>query len=109
MHAWMSTCMKRVTSRDWPPELTSRGSSRANGGAWPSPSTVVPPLSIREGDAVRMNDPTDWIADSRPKIEALCARRLAMCDDLLRYVLARIRPWSGRALDLKQYPHDGAL
>jgi hypothetical protein len=56
-----------------------------------------------------MTDPAEWIDDARPKIAELYGRRLAMCDELLRYVLDLLEPWSGRALDLDQHPHDAAL
>lgn len=57
-------------------------------------------IAERERNADRMNDPAEWIDDARTKIAALHGQRLALCDELLRYVLERLRPWSGRGLDL---------
>ena len=66
-------------------------------------------IAARERDADRMNDPVEWIDDARTKIAALHGQRLALCVELLRYVLERLRPWSGRGLDLDQHPADAAL
>lgn len=56
-----------------------------------------------------MTDPADWIDEARTEVAARYSQRLTKCDELLRYVLDGIEPWSGRGLDLEEHPADTAL